>query len=177
MLTIPGITPDQAFDASPHALPLACPRGGVMIHYDDSSEDGWAIAWFKDPACTNGYTWLVTDAGRLVQLEDPGLRTPHAGKCWMKNANSYFYGIAATTNGQVPATATQFARIVLVTAALFRFHKWPAHEIPARLRGHDEQAAPRGRKVDPTGVRKDHRPIIAMDQLRATVALELIHHP
>jgi N-acetyl-anhydromuramyl-L-alanine amidase AmpD len=174
VLAIPGVTAELAFDATPHALPLAVPRAGIMLHYDDSSEDGWAIAWFRDPTCENGYTWLVTDSGELVQLEDPGLRTPHAGKCRTPNANSHFYGIAATTNGKIVATPKQLARIVQVCASIFRFHGWPAAEIPARIRGHDEEATPPGRKVDPHGIRKDGVPIIDMQRVHALVALELL---
>ena len=174
MIEIPGVTAELAFDATPHALPLAEPRRGFMVHYDDSSEDKWSIAWFRDPTCTNGYTWLVLDNGDLVQLEDPGLRTPHAGKCFTPNANSVFYGIAAATNGKVRATPAQVDRIVAVIVAGFRFHRWPADEVPARVRGHDEEAAPHGRKVDPRGERKDKQPVIDMDRVRARVALELI---
>ena len=32
-----------------------------MLHYDDSSRDDWAVAWFSDPQCTNGVT-LATPA-------------------------------------------------------------------------------------------------------------------
>ena len=59
--------------------PLAAPRRGLMLHYDDSSRDDWAVAWFEDPRCTNGYTWLVLDDGRVIELADPAFRTPHAG--------------------------------------------------------------------------------------------------
>lgn len=178
MLSIPGISAEIQFDATPHALPLAAPRGGIMIHYDDSSEDGWALAWFRDPTCENGYTWLVLDDGKLAQLEDPGLRTPHAGKCRTPNANSHYYGLAAATNGKVIATAAQRARMVAVAVAAFRFHGWPVDEIPSRIRGHDEEAVfpdgRLGRKVDPRGERKDRVPIIDMDRFRAQVALELL---
>src|SRR3954465_12084556 len=85
--------------------PLPAARGGIMLHYDDSSRDDWALVWFQDGRCTNGYTWVVLDDGRVVELADPGMRTPHAGECRTRNANSHFYGIAATTNGRVPATA------------------------------------------------------------------------
>jgi hypothetical protein len=57
--------------------PLAAPREGVMLHYDDSTRDDWAVEWFDDPRCHNGYTWLVLDDGRVVELADPALRTPH----------------------------------------------------------------------------------------------------
>src|SRR5205814_10464176 len=91
--------------------PLACPRSGLMLHYDDSSRDDWALEWFEDPRCTNGYTWLVLDDGTVVELADPAMRTPHAGPCLTKNANSHFYGIAAATNGRVLATAAQLESI------------------------------------------------------------------
>jgi hypothetical protein len=48
--------------------PLAARRGGIMLHYDDSSRDDWAVQWFDDPRCTNGYTWLVLDDGSVVEL-------------------------------------------------------------------------------------------------------------
>ena len=47
-----------------------------MLHYDDSERDAWALAWFSDPRCTNGYTWLVLDDGTVVELADPARRTP-----------------------------------------------------------------------------------------------------
>jgi N-acetyl-anhydromuramyl-L-alanine amidase AmpD len=156
-----------------------------MLHYDDSSRDDWAVEWFDDPRCTNGYTWLVLDDGRVVELADPLLRTPHAGPCLTKNANSAFYGIAAATNALVPATQAQLSSIASLCAALMRHHGWSpvtADTITARLVGHDEQAiwtpsyTPRralwgtlGRKVDPRGRRPDGRPIIDIEAMRARV--------
>jgi hypothetical protein len=165
-----------------------------MLHYDDSTRDDWAVAWFDDPRCTNGYTWLVLDDGRVVELADPALRTPHAGSCLQPNANSRFYGVSAATNGLVLATPAQFAAIVATCAALFRFHGWKPEEVTTRVQGHDAQATwtptytravglsdakaralwgRLGRKVDPTGVRKDARPIIDVNQMRAAVAAAL----
>src|SRR5690349_935063 len=89
--------------------PLACPRRGIMLHYDDSSRDDWAVEWFEDPRCTNGYTWLVLDDGHIVELADPDKRTPHAGPCLTSCANSAYYGIAAATNGLVLATEAQLS--------------------------------------------------------------------
>ncbi len=153
--------------------PLAVPRRGVMLHYDDSSRDDWAVEWFFDKRCKNGYTWLVLDDGRVIELADPTKRTPHAGACRTPNANSAFYGIAAATNGLVPATAAQLDSIVALCAAL---------QLPTIV-GHDSEAiwAPAntrraelwgrgGRKVDPTGVREDGVPIIDIGVIRARVA-------
>ncbi len=153
--------------------PLVVPRRGVMLHYDDSSRDDWAVEWFFDKRCKNGYTWLVLDSGRVVELADPMKRTPHAGACRTPNANSAFYGIAAATNGHTPATPAQVAAIVALCVAL---------QLPAIV-GHDEQAiwtpantrrtelwGRSGRKVDPTGVRRDGVPIIDVSVIRAHVA-------
>src|SRR3954466_9672729 len=120
--------------------PLAAPRGGIMLHYDDSSRDDWAVEWFSDPRCTNGYTWLVLDDGRVVELADPAFRTPHAGACRTPKANSVFYGIAAATNGLVPVTESQFEAIARLCAALFRFHGWTLESAQNRIVGHDSQA-------------------------------------
>ena len=179
-------------------------RQGVMLHYDDSSRDDWAVEWFMDPRCTNGYTWLVLDTGRVVQLADPLKRTPHAGACLTPNANSAFYGIAAATNGVVPATAAQMVAIVGLCTALAWWHGWQndvnlesAPDVPSRptIVGHDAEAiwTPQstreagmsdergsalwgkfGRKVDPTGVRADGVPVIDVTNVRAVVAARLL---
>jgi hypothetical protein len=165
-----------------------------MLHYDDSTRDDWAVEWFDDPRCHNGYTWLVLDDGRVVELADPGMRTPHAGACRESSANSRFYGVSAATNGLVPATQAQLEAIIATCVALFRFHGWTLDSLDSldsRLTGHDSQAVwtpsytraaglsdetgralwgRLGRKVDPTGVRKDRRPIIDVNQVRAAVA-------
>jgi N-acetyl-anhydromuramyl-L-alanine amidase AmpD len=170
--------------------PLASPREGVMLHYDDSSRDDWAVAWFSDPQCTNGYTWLVLDDGRVVELADPALRTPHAGACKTPNANSHFYGVSAATNGVTLATPAQVQSIIRICAALFRHHDWPRDEVEHRIVGHDAQAiwtpentgaagidesqgkalwGQTGRKTDPTGRRSDRRPIIDIPSVRLAV--------
>jgi len=174
--------------------PLVSPRTGVMLHYDDSTRDDWAVAWFDDPRCHNGYTWLVLDSGAVIELANPAMRTPHAGACLTPNANSRFYGVSAATNGLVPATRAQLDAIIATCVALFRFHRWRPDDVAVRIQGHDAQAIwtkeytraagltdaagqPRwgtlGRKVDPTGVRKDGRPIIDVNQVRAAVAAAL----
>jgi N-acetyl-anhydromuramyl-L-alanine amidase AmpD len=154
-----------------------------MLHYDDSSRDDWAVEWFSDPRCTNGYTWLVLDDGRVIELADPALRTPHAGPCLTPNANSSYYGIAAATNGSTLSTDAQLNAIVRCVTALFAFHTWPICDAEHRVVGHDAQAVwtaaytnnralwgTLGRKVDPTGTRADRRPIIDVAAVRRDTA-------
>jgi hypothetical protein len=193
-LVVPGVPVEDRRHSRVLQSPLVVPREGVMIHYDDSTRDDWAVAWFYDKRCHNGYTWLVLDDGRVVELADPALRTPHAGPCLEPNANSRLYGVSAATNGLVPATTAQLAAIAVTCLALFRFHGWKRDEVAARIQGHDAQAVwtpaytraaglsdvtgralwgRLGRKVDPTGVRKDRRPIIDVNQVRAAVAAAL----
>jgi len=180
MLVIPGVHADERMHSHVLQKPLAAPRGGIMLHYDDSSSDREALEWFHDPRCSNGYTWLVLDDGRVVELADPGMRTPHAGACLTPMANSRFYGIAAATNGSVCATAQQVGSIVRLCSAIARFHNW-ADPV---LVGHDEQAVwtaeytPRrslwgkvGRKVDPTGRRPDGAPVLDVHAIKHTVVI------
>jgi hypothetical protein len=193
-LVVPGVPVEGRRHSRVLQSPLACGRSAVMLHYDDSARDDWALAWFYDERCHNGYTWLVLDDGSVVELADPALRTPHAGPCREPNANSRFYGLSAATNGLVPATPAQLEAMVATCVALFRFHAWRREEVMARIQGHDAQAVwtpaytraaglsdetgralwgRLGRKVDPTGVRKDRRPIIDVNQVRAAVAAAL----
>src|SRR5205809_5978517 len=120
-LIIPGINVAERRHSHVLQSPLASPRRGIMLHYDDSSRDDWAVEWFSDPRCTNGYTWLVLDDGRVVELADPALRTPHAGPCLTPYANSTYYGVAAATNGLVPVTEPQLGSLIVICAALIRF--------------------------------------------------------
>jgi N-acetyl-anhydromuramyl-L-alanine amidase AmpD len=182
-LVIPGVPVQERRHSRVLQQPLASPRSGVMVHYDDSTRDDWAVAWFSDPRCTNGYTWLVLDDGRVIELADPALRTPHAGPCVTKNANSAYYGIAAATDGRTMATAAQVAAIVECIAAVFTYHKWTGGSVDERIVGHDAQAVwmpaytankalwgTLGRKVDPTGTRSDRVPIIDIHNVRPEVA-------
>jgi hypothetical protein len=161
-------------------------RGGVMWHYDDSSQDEWSVAWFKDPRCKYGYTRLYLDNGDVVSLSSAANKTPHAGVCITPYANSVFYGLSAATNGKVPVTEKQYHMMLQDTALLFKFHRWTVAEIPKRLRGHHEEATwnksltsdrskwgKLGRKSDPRGTRADGKPIISMSKARADLALAL----
>ena len=190
-LVVPGVPVEERRHSRVLQSPLACERLGIMLHYDDSTRDDWAVEWFDDRRCTNGYTWLVLDEGQVVELADPAMRTPHAGACLTPNANSAFYGISAATNGVVPATEVQVAAMVEVCVAVFRLHGWSADEAAFRIRGHDAEAVwtaaytraagmsdergsglwgKGGRKVDPTGVRRDGVPIIDLTRVRGAVA-------
>ena len=194
-LIIPGVHVDRRVHSHVLEEPLAASRRGVMLHYDDSSDDESSLAWFKDPRCSNGYTWLVLDDGRLIELADPAYRTPHAGPCLMPRANSAYYGIAAATNGLVPATRAQVDTIIDVCAALFRYHAWGDNLVGTRIVGHDAQAiwtleqtrlagipdakgrylwGKLGRKVDPTGQRRDGQKILDVDEVRDRVRVQLL---
>jgi N-acetyl-anhydromuramyl-L-alanine amidase AmpD len=185
-MVIPGIPVAQGLHSRVLQQPLIRPRMGLMLHYDDSSRDDWAVEWFHDPRCTNGYTWLVLDDGRVVELADPALRTPHAGPCVTRSANSAYYGVAAATNGLVPVTDAQFAAITGICVAVMTYHDCfgdgSDDALDRRLVGHDEQAiwaaaytpdralwGKLGRKVDPRGQRRDGKPILDLVALRARV--------
>jgi N-acetyl-anhydromuramyl-L-alanine amidase AmpD len=155
-MTIPDLGVDERRHSHVLQSPLMAPRGGIMLHYDDSSRDDWALAWFSDPRCTNGYTWLVLDDGRVVELADPAMRTPHAGPCRTPQANSRYYGIAAATNGLVPATELQLAAIARLCAALCRHHHWvdtAPESTPTRRRS----GRPRTRRAERSGAPRDER--------------------
>jgi hypothetical protein len=185
-MVIPGIPVAQGLHSRVLQQPLIRPRMGLMLHYDDSSRDDWAVEWFHDPRCTNGYTWLVLDDGRVVELADPALRTPHAGPCVTPSANSAYYGVAAATNGLVPVTDAQFAVFAAICVAVMKYHDCfgdgSDDALDRRLVGHDEQAVwtaaytpdralwgKLGRKVDPRGQRRDGKPILDLAALRARV--------
>jgi len=194
-LVIPGVHVDRRVHSHVLQEPLAAPRGGVMLHYDDSSDDDVSLEWFRNPRCSNGYTWLVLDDGRVIELADPAFRTPHAGPCLMPRANSFYYGIAAATNGVVPATRAQVDAIVRLCVSLFRFHRWDEGYARTRIVGHDAQAiwtleqtrlagipdakgrllwGKLGRKVDPTGQRHDGQKILDVNDVRNRVRLALL---
>jgi N-acetyl-anhydromuramyl-L-alanine amidase AmpD len=188
-MIVPGLELAERRHSCVLQQPLASARGGIMLHYDDSSRDDWAVEWFNDPRCRNGYTWLVLDDGRVVELADPGMRTPHAGPCLTPAANSVFYGIAAATNGLVVATQVQLEAIDRICAAVIRHHQWhrcSLADLAQRIVGHDAQAVwtraytPRrdlwgqlGRKADPTGRRADGLPVIDVAGVRHRLLLNL----
>ena len=60
----------------------------------------------------------------------------------MQNAEGEprLYGIAAATNGLVPATEAQLASIAMVCVALAGFEGWTGASLDNRLVGHDGEA-------------------------------------
>jgi N-acetyl-anhydromuramyl-L-alanine amidase AmpD len=165
------------------------PRIGVMLHYDDSTSDSGALAWFKDPECKVSYNYLVLDNGDYVPLLDEEKRAWHAGLCRTSSparlryndANSAFLGISVATNGKIPATAAQLETVAWLTRRYFQKKGWPLSET-WRIVGHDTEAVygqnadvpvhlrgKRGRKIDPTGPKKD-RPILSVAEVRKRVA-------
>lgn len=167
---------------SKNSSELATPREGVMLHFDDSSSDEWAVKWFRDPACKVSYNRLYLDNGDIVSICAMTRRAWHAGACLTPNANSAYYGLSAATNATTPVTMLQLGGMLEDAARLFRFHGWPAADVATRLVGHDEQAiytsantknralwGKLGRKLDPTGLDPKH-PIIDMAMARRVLS-------
>ncbi|MDB4876478.1 MAG: hypothetical protein JWM41_2924 [Gemmatimonadetes bacterium] len=152
-------------------------RRGIMLHFDDSSNDTSAEEWFHDPACHVSYNRLYLDTGDVVQIT-PSLESAawHAGVCVTPNANRVFYGLSAATDTRTPATTKQLEAIAHDCAALFLLNKWPATDVTVRIVGHEDEACfasgKLGRKIDPTGIHPD-RPILSKVAVRHRV-LELL---
>ncbi len=133
-------------------------RGGIMLHYDDSSSDASGIEWLtQDPACHVSYNWAVTDAGAVVTVAPEHARAWHAGVCKPSDprlpytdANSTFYGVAITANAKDTATPRQVDSVVSLCRELFTKHGWPLTD-GWRITTHAMEAWPRGRKVDCEG--------------------------
>lgn len=147
-----------------------------MLHYDDSASDKGAVDWLMhDPRCHVSYNMLVLDDGEWVEIAPSTARAWHAGVCrpsvpqfTYKDANSAFYGIAAATNAKQPVAKAQFDAIVGLCRGLFTRHGWDRKET-WRITGHDREAWPRWRKIDPTGPNGD-RQILSVDAVRAAVS-------
>lgn len=157
--------------------PLREHRIGCMLHYDASASDAGAVTWLtKDPRCKVSYNWLVLDDGKLVEVAPADARAWHAGICKpsgsplaYQDANSAFYGIAiAATSGET-ATEAQETTVTRLVRSLFRKHTWDLAADQWRLVGHDAEAWPRGRKIDPTGPDPKH-PVLSVARIRAWVA-------
>jgi hypothetical protein len=177
---------------------LRQPRVGVMWHFDDSSSDAGALGWFRSPEFKLSYNRAFTDDGRAHNLvarstdrSSLHYAARHAGVCRTQSApvlvrgcNQSFYGFAVTCGAADVTTEAQYRRIVLDTVATFRVHGWGPAEVAHRLVGHEEWAifnerdnptrrdlwGKLGRKIDPTGVRKDRRPVLSLVQGRIDVA-------
>ncbi len=97
MMIIPGREPDVRMHSRVLMQPFSAPRCGIMLHYDDSSSDASALEWFHDPR----HQWLHLARARR--------RT-------RRGADSRWYGIAAVTNGSVPATERQLNAIARLSS-------------------------------------------------------------
>lgn len=152
------------------------PRLGVMLHYDDSKNDRGSVAWFGDPRCKVSYHWLVLDDGSYVGIAPLTARAWHAGVCRPSeprlqygDANSAFVGIAAATDGNQEVTALQLLTIAVLTREVFAYEGWSLQDL-WRIVGHDTEAWPRGRKMDPTGPQARNA-ILSVTNVRQLVPL------
>lgn len=150
-------------------------RGGILLHYDDSSSDSSAAEWFKHPECAVSYNYLVLDDGSFHQIAPSNKRAWHAGVCRSSSsklsyldANSFFIGIAAATNGKTPATQKQILTISGLCRLMFEAHGWNLNSELWRISGHADEAWPRGRRIDPYGF-DPRNPILDPKHIRELV--------
>ncbi len=163
-------------------------RGGVMLHFDDSSNDESAVEWFTDPKCHVAYNRLYLDNGDVVQITTSMEEAAyHAGYCRTPNANRFFYGLAVAANEHTPVTVKQFESIAHDVAALFWLNQWAPSEVTRRVVGHEDEAiytekefpkSPKlwgklGRKIDPTGFHPNS-PILSTAEVRKRVSQLLL---
>lgn len=151
------------------------PRQGITLHYDASSSDAGAVAWFSHPECKVSYNFLVLDDGRVVPIAPRAKRAWHMGSCrphdpsWLnyKDANSAFYGVAIAANHKDTATEAQVAAVVRIIKGLFIEHGWPLTDA-YRITSHHLEAWPRGRKIDVA--RPGGGWVLDLDEVRRRVA-------
>jgi N-acetyl-anhydromuramyl-L-alanine amidase AmpD len=166
--------PEKAIIANKQYNELREPRVGVMIHFDASGNDLSAVGWFRDPTCKVSYQKLVLDDGSYVTIAPDTKRAWHAGVCRPSNdllkytdANSAFYGVSIASNEKVESTALQMLTAAALARFYFELEGWSLDQI-WRVVGHDTEAWPRGRKVDPTGFDKLN-PILSVENIRRLV--------
>lgn len=148
-------------------------RQGILLHYDDSASDAGSLAWLtKDPTCHVSYNVLVMDDGTVYQVAPLTARAWHAGVCKpsdpghpYRDANSAFYGVAVAAKDGEIVTPAQFLAVVDVCRTLALRHGWDLAAEPWRITGHDREAWPRGRKIDPVGTRPT-MPVLSVDAVR-----------
>lgn len=152
------------------------PRKGIMLHYDASASDIGAVTWLtKDKRCKVSYNWLVLDDGTVVEVAPRTARAWHAGVCEpssievprYKDANSAFYGIAIAASAGEHATEAQENAVIDLCLDIYHREGWKTKEV-FRIVGHNTEAWPRGRKVDPEGP-KPHDPVLSVEAIREAV--------
>lgn len=134
------------------------PRVGIMLHYTGPGTDAGLVDWMKHGAdCKVSYNWLIQDDGRDVEVAPGSGRAWHAGVCRPSDfrlaytdANSAFYGLALTARAGEKCSQFAFRAVLRVCREVYREHQWSLRET-WRIVGHDTEAWPRGRKIDPTG--------------------------
>lgn len=153
------------------------PRLGVMLHYDASTSDRGAVQWLMhDPRCKVSYNYLVLDNGEVVTVAPVTARAWHAGICRSsdpgrlpyRDANSAFWGVSiAAGSGDVATLAAKVA-VARVCTELMLSMGWDLSST-FRIVGHDTEAWPRGRKIDPEGP-DPLRPVLSVTEIRRMVA-------
>lgn len=153
---------------------LIGPRQGIMLHYSAGNFAG-SVAWCQDPASKVSYQAIVSQKGEVALIAPWTARAWHAGNCKSsdprlpyKDGNSAFEGIALAASPGETVTPEAFAEIVTMVKARFAAHAWPFSET-WRVVGHNTEATPRGRKLDPEGNDPAH-PVLSVAAVR--VALE-----
>jgi N-acetyl-anhydromuramyl-L-alanine amidase AmpD len=145
-----------------------------MIHYDASRSDKGAIAWLTaDKRCAVSYHLAITDDGTIYQIAPLDKRAYHAGVCVSsdkrlpyRDANSALYGVAITATDGELATPAQFDSVVLACEILAAREGWDLAKEPWRIVGHNTEAHPRGRKLDPIGT-NPAKPVLDVAAVRA----------
>lgn len=189
---------DVLVDRDTHGarVPLA-QRVGIMLHFDDSSSDAGALAWFRDPAFRLSYNRAYRDDGTRIRIT-PSIHHAayHAGICLVEpglpvgttaggfkygGANTGYFGLAVTCNTRDTVTDAQFDALTADIAMICRICAWGPADVERRVVGHHEKAIfnPRdnpsrpkswgkiGRKIDPVG--DPTRPVLDMNRTREAV--------
>lgn len=152
-------------------------RKGVCLHFDDSASDAGAVEWLtRDPRCKVSYNVLILDSGQIVTIAPIEARAWHAGVCKPSDArlayadaNSALYGIAIAAGVHDRATEAQKRAVAGFCRTLFQRHGWNQATETWRIVGHDTEAWPRGRKIDPTGMDRAH-PVLSVMEIRGMLA-------
>lgn len=154
-------------------------RQGISLHYDGSAGDKGAVAWLtKDERCKLSYTRIVLDDGTIVQVAPDDARQWSEGACrpssvlfTYKDANSALYGLAIAAKGTDKITQPQFDSLVRVCVEWFKKNGWSRSET-WRITTHQDEAWPRGRKIDIAGPNKND-PVCDVNLVRKAVSESL----
>ncbi len=152
-------------------------RQGICLHFDESASDAGAVAWLtRDPRAKVSYNTLILDDGTVVDIAPLTHRAWHAGVCrpsdgrfTYRDANSALFGVAIAANSREIATLAQRDTVAAVCRRLFVRQGWNPQTEVWRIVGHDTEAFPRGRKIDPTGS-DPRRPVLSVMEIRGMLA-------